>query len=113
MNAAHERPPQEPEDAPAPSKRRRVASGQDDRPSLGAQLIHAARHGEIETVNSLVARGASLRATQAGKSALDYAARSNNLPMVECLLAHGADPTFDGEIRQALFPFPSRLLIRK
>eukprot|EP01043_Picozoa_sp_COSAG02_P002183 COSAG02_NODE_49_length_45106_cov_298.436177_40_plen_445_part_00 len=70
--------------------------GDDRRPSRGAQLIIAAQHGEVEQVKALVENGASLRATENGKSALDYAIKSNDLPMVECLLAHGAEPNFDG-----------------
>lgn len=80
----------------AASKRRRLEVKEDDNPSLGRQLIHAAQHAELENVTSLVERGASLRVTQDGKSPLDYAIKANCLPVVEYLLAHGAEPTFDG-----------------
>lgn len=104
MSAAHQRPH---DDAEGSDSRKRPRLGstvnslphaeQDGRrPSMGAQLIIAAQHGEVERVNSLVKNGASLRTTENGKSALDYAIKSNNLPMVKCLLAHGAEPNFDG-----------------
>jgi ankyrin repeat protein len=97
MSAAHERPALHDDGGSGSHKRPRLASSASTSgPSLGAQLIAAAQHGELERVNSLVERGASLRATEKGKSALDYAVKSNDLPMVECLLGHGADPTFDG-----------------
>ena len=82
------------------SKLPRTGSSTDglDTDSPGAQLIDAAGNGHIEEALQLLeAKRASLRTTRQGRSALDAAITATDLPMVQLLLKHGADPNFDGK----------------
>ncbi len=69
---------------------------QDPQDILDNAFVYACRSGDIETVARLLAHGARINALPPGfdyaGTGLHYAAMDGNRPMVEYLLAHGADP---------------------
>ncbi len=68
---------------------------------LNEDLLVAARNGDVESVKSLLAKGADVNAkTQYGVTALSFAAERGHFEVVKTLLEDGADPnlkdTFEG-----------------
>ena len=62
-------------------------------PLLDLPLIEAAASGDVERVRRLLARGASVRATDAqGRTPLVAAAYGNHVAVAEVLVSAGADP---------------------
>jgi hypothetical protein len=60
---------------------------------LNEQLWHAARQGDVKTIETLLAKGADIEAkTHYGATALWLAASKGQLEAVKVLLAHRADP---------------------
>lgn len=84
-------PPPSASPAPTPSAIQGATTDRD--PALDLPLIRAAAAGELERVERLLARGASVRATDAqGRTPLVAAAYGNHVEAAEVLLAAGADP---------------------
>src|SRR5215475_4046496 len=60
--------------------------------TLDQSLIDAVKREDATTVRSLIARKASVKATEAdGSTALHWAAQRNNMKLVDALLTAGAD----------------------
>jgi hypothetical protein len=70
------------------------ASGQEQRrlEHLSRQLLARAERGDVDTIKTLLERGADIHATdKQGETALMKAARLGNYPVVKLLIEHGAN----------------------
>ncbi len=90
----------QPSSAEAPTPLARPVA-QEERPERAASLdgktgaralIEAARHGDVDRIESLIARGADVNAVdESGNTALMVAAGSGRIEAVQALMRHGAD----------------------
>lgn len=93
LTACAETPTPRPTAAPSPDAR-----------ELHAALIQAARRGERATVQTLLAQGASVQATDAsGVTALIAAAYGNHVEVARVLIQAGADVNVQDNTKQSAF----------
>lgn len=65
--------------------------------ALGAEIHEAAKKGDTARIETTLAGGADVNATNGIETPLFYAAASGSLPAVSALLAHGADVNAEGK----------------